>query len=152
MQLIVLCKCHIFTAHRLLQLNASLRSLFLCYPESCLQKIVHQIPRPAVDLLRASWAVDNVDISKFDSRVSLDLLKDNRMVDYSSVEDCILADEDDSLDVLEGLADLFEEVKVTENLLGQSLHVAVQTFIRHWEQIHPIILSTDESLRISSAL
>lgn len=150
LQLHVLCKCDFTSLRRLLRLSPYLRGLFLAYPEACLQEILQRIPRPAQNLLRASWALHNVNNNDFDPDKTLAFLDQTKITeDWSILYPYILRSKDDPMEALERLIDLHEEISTVVELYAKSVNAIVETFVNPYVLTTPITLSTAECNRIA---
>ena len=147
LQLNVLCKCDPITFRRLLQTSAHLRSLFLRYPETCLQQVFGHLPRNLFALLRTSWVLETVQDDDM-----IKLLSNDDIDGIVTEGNPLVADDEDPLYVMDGLVELYEEVEVATDLYAQSLNAAMETFINPGHEIRAIFLSMAEYCRVASTL
>jgi hypothetical protein len=152
LQLLVLCKCDPTSLRRLVSVSAHLKSLFLLYPESCLQKVLEQLPQPVHHHLRTSWALHNIEHADLDTTSILNALRSGDILQTLYMGSQVTSYDGGPLPALDALADLYEEVETVVQFCAQSFNTTVEAFVNPFAHTAPIELSPTEYLRFASAL
>ncbi|KAF2654047.1 hypothetical protein K491DRAFT_490266 [Lophiostoma macrostomum CBS 122681] len=148
---LILCKCDPPSIRRLLLLIPELRDLFYCYPETCIRDILDQFPQPIHNLLRASYALHDVAVAKFDPHRTLELLEKVDITrDWCALYPRVLRLGDDPVAALEQLLGLEDDVSTAVDLYAQSINASVEMLSNPFARAQPISLSTTEYIRLAS--
>ncbi|KAF2190398.1 hypothetical protein K469DRAFT_384137 [Zopfia rhizophila CBS 207.26] len=110
------------------------------------------MPHPLGNLLLLSFALYRTDDCDFDPYKTKAFLEERNLLEERAViPRCILAYDDDPMEILEELTDFCNEVDEITDLFAQSVNAAVETFDNPGAEIRPIVLSTAEYIRIAGS-
>jgi hypothetical protein len=135
----------------LVRTSKSLRTLFLAYPEACIQGTLQQYSQPVSGLIHASWALHRHDHAESDSQKAAALLKQYAVADWSALSPCILENNTDPTEALEVLLYMCEDVDRLVEAYAQNSAATIEQVVNPWVEYSPITLSTTEFTRVASA-
>jgi hypothetical protein len=134
----------------LIRTNKYLRNLFLAYPEACLQGTLQQHPHPVCGLIQTSWALYRHSHVDFNSQKAVALLGQYKVVEWSTLYPQILENDADSIEALEVLFRMCEDVHLLVEAYAQSTAAAIEQVVNPWVEYAPITLSITEFTRVAS--
>ena len=135
----------------LVRTSKPLRSLFLAYPEACIQGTLQQYSHPVSGLIQASLALHRHDHADSDPQKAAALLEQYAVTGWLALSPRILENDTDPMEALEVLLDMCEDVNRLVEAYAQSSAATIEQVVNPWVEYAPITLSTTEFTRVASA-